>query len=237
MSGDFLKPVSAETEALLRNRGGRELFSDAEYSVIIAKRLYGARPQLAWLRERAYAHLAPKRVPHVQGAEQEAVRLAQRWGEDEGDAAEAAILHDITKNLPGDEQRRLCDEYHLAVDEVERASEKLLHSKTGAALSRELFGIPDHIYRAIDCHTTGAPDMTTLEKILYIADYIEPTRSGFEGLEELRRLAYTDLDACMELGLRLSLAEVTAKGYQPHRRTVEACAYYAALNANKLTKG
>ena len=91
---------SSDMRALLTERRGAEELDGEVYARIIQKRDYGAKPELAWLRERAYKFLKPSRVPHVAGCEREAVKLAERWGEDAGDAAEAGILHDITKNCP-----------------------------------------------------------------------------------------------------------------------------------------
>ena len=224
---------SSELRGLLPGRGGREYLSDAVYAEIIRLRLYGAKPELAWLRREAYAFLDPKRVPHVAGTEQEAVKLARRWGEDEGDAAEAAILHDITKRLTHDEQLRMCREYGIITDDLERTNEKLLHARTGAAFCRERFGVPENIESAIRWHTTGRAGMTRLEKIIYLADYIEPTRHGFAGLEELRRAAYEDLDAAMAMALGMSWAEVTAKGTPFHQNSADAKEYFEALCKRK----
>ena len=82
------------------------------------------------------------------------------------------------------------------------------------------------MYEAIRWHTTGKPDMNTLEKIIYLADYIEPTRD-FPGVEDLRELAYKDLDAAMELGLRMSLEEIRSHGVEPYKDTVEAYRWYS----------
>ncbi len=230
------EPVDISSSALrglLPGRGGREYLSDAVYAEIIRLRLYGAKPELAWLRREAYAFLDPKRVPHVAGTEQEAVKLARRWGEDEGDAAEAAILHDITKRLTQDEQLRMCREYDIIIDDLERTNEKLLHARTGAAFCKKRFGVPENIESAIRWHTTGRAGMTRLEKIIYLADYIEPTRHGFSGLEELRRAAYEDLDAAMAMALGMSWAEVTEKGTPFHKNSADAKEYFEALCRSK----
>lgn len=224
--GEPVEVSSSELRELLPKREGRELLPEKVYAYIIRRRLYGANPELAWLRERAYAYLKPKRVPHVVGVEQEAVRLAKRWDVSEDAAAEAAICHDITKKLEREEQLRLCGKYAIMTDEFERAGEKLLHAKTGAALAADLFGLSDEVSLAIRFHTTGRPGMSRLEMITYLADYIEPGRSGFDGLQELRRAAYEDLDLAMELGMRMSLEEVRGKGYPAHKNTVEGQRWY-----------
>lgn len=219
---------STDIRDMLPRRMGASLLPDAVYAQIIKNGDYGAKPELYWLREKAHAMLKPQRVAHVIGCEFEAVELARRWGEDPENAAEAGILHDITKKLGISDQLKLCEKYGIINDTLETENEKLLHAKTGAAVAKELFNISDEVYSAIRWHTTGKPDMSLLEKIIYMADYIEPNRD-FPGVEELRRLAYEDLDAAMELGLRMSLEEVKEKGQEPHHYTAEAHEWYSAI--------
>lgn len=207
-------------QALTRREKPQEL-PESVYALIIQHRYYGAKPNLEWLREQSYACHKPQRVPHVQGTEEEAVRLAKRWGADEEAAAEAAILHDITKRLDANEQLRACAEYGIINDNSEAENVKLLHAKTGAAYARKRFGVTDEVYNAILWHTTGRGGMTLLEKIVYMADYIEPHRD-FDGVDRLRELAYTDLDAAMRLGLQMSMDAVRAQGIIPHINSVEA---------------
>lgn len=216
---------SSDMRALLTGRRGAGELDGEVYARIIRTRDYGAKPQLDWLRERAYKFLKPTRVPHVAGCEHEAVKLAARWGADQGDAAEAAILHDITKKLTMSEQLKLAEKYGIVFDALECENIKLTHAITGAALSKDLFGVTGDVYDAIRWHTTGKPDMTLLEKVIYLADYIEPTRD-FEGVEPLRALAYEDIDAAMALGLEMSLEELQAGGIVPHSATVEALRWY-----------
>ena len=217
--------ASSDLRELLRQRKGSELLPEAVYDYIARHRIYGAKPQWEWLRQQAYAMLKPKRIAHVKGCEEEALRLARRWGADEEEAAEAAILHDITKKLNLKEQLILCEKYGIIPDTLERNSEKLLHSKTGAAIAAEGFGVSEAVSEAIKWHTTGKPDMTLLEKIIYMADYIEPNRD-FEGVDKLRELAYTDLDAAMVLGFEMSLADLATYGVPPHPSTLEALDFY-----------
>ena len=219
-------PVSStEVRGKLPLRQGKELLSEEVYAEIIRRRLYGAKPDFAWLREKAYAMLNPSRIPHVRGCEQEAVRLAGFWGEDPEEAAEAGILHDVTKKLDLEGQLLLCRKYDIVIDALESRSDKLLHSKTGAAVAQHEFGASDAVVSAITWHTTGRPGMSRLEKILYLADYIEPTRS-FDGVEELRRLSYLDLDRAMELGLSMSISDLKARHKEIHPMTEKAMEYY-----------
>ena len=231
--GEPLEISSTELREALQNRQGASMVPEKVYAHIIRRRLYGAKPDYAWLRREAYRYLKPKRIPHVHGTEQEAVRLAKRWGESVDDAAEAAICHDITKRLGLADQLSLCRQYNIVADDYETTSEKLLHAKTGAAFAADLFGLSTDAEAAICWHTTGRAGMTALQKILYLADYIEPGRAGFDGLEELRKAAYEDLDLAMELGLRMSLDDVTARGYVPHGDTLEAHAWFMEMLRKK----
>ena len=123
------------------------------------------------------------------------------------------------------EQLRLCAKYGIIPDELERENGKLLHAKTGAAVAKFEFGSDDEVVEAIRWHTTGRPNMTTLEKVLYMADYMEPTRD-FPGVEELRRLAYEDLDRAMVLGFEMSLEDILSRGETPHKNTLAALQWY-----------
>ncbi|MBR4057278.1 MAG: nicotinate (nicotinamide) nucleotide adenylyltransferase [Oscillospiraceae bacterium] len=194
---------------------------EAVYAEIIRLRCYGAKPEPEWLRAQSYACLKPNRIPHVRGTELTAVHLAERWGANVEDAAEAAILHDITKKLDLNEQLLLCERYGIINDTSEAENAKLLHAKTGAAFARERFGVSDAVYDAIRWHTTGRAGMTLLEKVIYMADYIEPNRD-FPGVEKLRALAESDLDAAMILGLEMSLEDLRSYGISPHVNSLEA---------------
>ena len=100
-------------------------------------------------------------------------------------------------------------------------SAKLLHAKTGAALAKHLYGQPEEVCRAIYWHTTGKADMTKLEKIIYLADYMEPNRK-FDGVEDLRRLCGEDLDGALLLGVRMSIEDLNERGVPIHKNTQAA---------------
>ena len=110
------------------------------------------------------------------------------------------------------------------LDGLERTAPKLLHSKTGACMARHVFGEPDEVYEAIFWHTTAKENMTTLEKILYVADYMEPNRS-FDGVERLRQLAYSDLDKALLLGVETTIQEMKDRNLPVHRSTLRAQAW------------
>ena len=170
-------------------------------------------------------YLKDERVPHVEGVESTAVRLAERWGADPDDAAEAGILHDVTKAQSKEKQLKLCKKYGIMLETAEIENPALLHALTGAALAKDRFGASDEICSAIRWHTTGRPGMTTLEKIVYLADYVEPTRD-FEGVEKLRALCFEDLDRAMCLGLEMSIDDLTERGRHVFHDTLDACEWY-----------
>ena len=220
-------PLHAATiRERLRRRLGSDMLDERVYAEIIRHRWYDALPELSWLREQAYAMLKPKRIAHVAGCENEAVMLAVCWGEDAEKAAEAAILHDIAKKKNAEEQLQICEKYGIINDHDELANPRILHAKTGAALAREFFGVDDEVYEAIRWHCTGKPDMTLLEKIIWLADYIEPTRD-FPGVEKIRRLAYEDIDTALTEALGMTLEHIRAEGREPYTDTVEAYRWYS----------
>lgn len=155
--------------------------------------------------------LDPRRVAHVLGCRDTAVKLAKRWGADTTDAARAGILHDITKALDGQLQLTLCREYATILDEFSEKYPKTIHALTGSLVAERIFGENAAVVSAIRYHTTGKADMNLLEKIVYIADYIEPNRT-LPGVEELRALADTDLDAAVLRGLEMTLDHLRELG-------------------------
>lgn len=220
-----IETSSAEIRALLPRRMGTDLLQDDVYAEIIRHRWYGAQPELSWLREQAYAMLKPSRIAHVAGCETEAVALAMRWGEDPELAAEAAILHDITKKLDCDAQLRLCGEYGLCLDPSEQESPEVLHAVTAAAYAKDHFGVGEAVQDAIRWHCTGRPDMALLEKIVWLADFIEPTRN-FPDIEKVRALAYEDLELALRTAFEMTLRHIREQGATPCDVTERALRYY-----------
>ena len=168
--------------------------------------------------------LNPNRVKHVLGCRDTAADLAKIWGADVTDAARAGLLHDITKALDGPLQLTLCSEYGKVLDEFSENNPKTLHALTGSLVAERIFGENEAVVSAIESHTTGKPAMNTLEKIIYVADYMEPNRN-FDGVEELRRLAYTDLDKALKLGLEMTLALLKEQGREVSPESQQALAW------------
>ena len=217
---------STDLREKLAKGEGASLLAPAVYGYILREGLYNTGADLkhlslSQLRPVALSYLKHKRIPHVLGTEQEAIRLAERYGADVEKARRAALLHDCTKKLDMEEQLALCRRYGIQLDELEQKALKLLHSKTGAAIARDVFGVDDDIYSAIWYHTTGHAGMTKLEKIIYLADYIEPSRD-FPGVDKLRKVCYEDLDRGLLMGLEMTIEEMTSMGNPVHHATIEA---------------
>jgi len=225
---------SSALRQMLPKRGGIEYMTEPCYSYIIKNRLYNAKPGWDWLRERAHFRLDPLRIPHVHGCEEEAPRLARIWGADPDDAREAAILHDITKRLTLEESLNIFSEHNIHIDENEHDQAKLFHSRTAALLAASEFGVSDEVAEAIRWHTTGKPGMTTLEKVIYLADYIEPNRD-FDGVETLRKLAYENLDEAMIMGLEMTVSDIAARGITPNTASLDALSYLKEGIANDIS--
>ena len=143
------------------------------------------------MEERLAEILKPERYRHSVGVRDTAVKMADIFGADAKKAAIAGLLHDNAKNL--DNQLERCIDLEAEIDEFERENPGLLHAKLGAETAKCVFVICDsEIIGAIRWHTIGRVDMTLLEKIIFVADLVEPNRT-FSGLEELRKLAFSNI--------------------------------------------
>lgn len=176
------------------------------------------------LEQVAVSLVKPSRVAHILGCRDTAAELARRWGTNETDAARAGLLHDITKALDGPLQLTLCREYGMLLDTFYEKNPKTLHAITGSLVAQRIFGENREVVAAIRSHTTGKANMNTLEKILYVADYMEPNRN-FPGVEKLRELAFTDLDMALKLGLQMTLELLRQQGREISPESAEALAF------------
>ncbi len=220
---------STRLRARLPAGEGREFLAPAVYGYILREGLYGVKADLRSLpledlRCVALTLLKDSRVPHVLGCEETAAKLARRWGEDEEAARRAALLHDCTKRLSWEQQMDVFRQYGIDTSAMDPREEKLIHAPTGALVAQYRFGESPAVVSAIRWHTTGRADMARLEKIIYLADYIEPTRS-FCDLTALRRLAFEDLDRAVLLGLTMTLEVLERDGGVVHIDSVLARDY------------
>jgi nicotinate-nucleotide adenylyltransferase len=161
--------------------------------------------------------LSPRRYAHTLGVVEEAERLAGRYGADIKKARTAALLHDCAKEYAPDKKRALCNCWNIAVDEIMASQIDLTHSLLSAESARRDYGVYDEeILQAIRCHTTGHGAMTLLDKLIALADFIEPTREDYPGLKETRALAYTDIDAALLTGFKEVVKFNEARGRLVH---------------------
>lgn len=142
--------------------------------------------------------LDAKRFEHTLGVAYTAAALAMKWSEDINKAQIAGLLHDCAKCFTNEKRLMICEKHSISVNEIERRNPFLLHAKVGSFIAMEKYNIHDKdVIHAILNHTTGRPDMSVLEKIIYVADYIEPGRKQAPNLTEIRALAFSDLDLAL----------------------------------------
>ena len=166
-----------------------------------------------------------QRFEHTLGVEQTARQMARVFGEDEEKAALAGLLHDCAKCMPLSQMVKAAR--HEDIDPVMKESKALMHAVAGRCVARSVYGVEDEdVLGAIRWHTTGRADMTRLEKIIYLADMIEPNRKSYPGLEALRAQCMQDLDGAMHTALRMSLEHVKEQGKTLHPDTLAALTAY-----------
>ena len=216
VQNDVIPISSTQMRRLLAFRCAGEFLPEGVLDYVREHRLYDTRADwknlpMDRLEQVVISLLKPSRVKHVLGCRDTAVELAKHWGANETDAARAGILHDITKAIDGPLQLTLCAAYGKLLDDFSKRYPKTLHALTGSMVAKRIFGENEAVVSAIEFHTTGRADMTLLEKIIYVADYMEPNRD-FPGVERLRELAFTDLDAALKLGLEMTLEHLGEQG-------------------------
>ena len=229
VENDITAISSTQMRRLLAFRCAGEFLPEGVLDYIREYRLYDTRAEwknlpMDQLERVVISLLNPNRVAHVLGCRDTAVKLAKHWGADETDAARAGILHDITKAIDGPLQLTLCEAYGKILNDFSRKYPKTLHALTGSLVAKRIFGENEAVVSAIEHHTTGRADMSLLEKIIYVADYMEPNRD-FPGVEKLRELAYSDMDAALKLGLEMTLEHLKRQGAEVSPESREALAF------------
>ncbi|HEY9060146.1 MAG TPA: bis(5'-nucleosyl)-tetraphosphatase (symmetrical) YqeK [Pseudobacteroides sp.] len=177
------------------------------------------------MRNKLEKTLSKKRFKHSLGVMYTAVDLAKIYGVDVEKAAVSGLLHDCAREIKGAEVFKACEKYGIEIDVFTRNQPSLLHGSIGAEIAREEYGIKDRsVLTAIKYHTTGRADMDMLEKIIYIADYIEPGRS-FQGVEEARKEAFKDIDRTMLMALDRTINHIIEKKSYIHVDAIHARNY------------
>lgn len=167
-----------------------------------------------------------RRWQHTVGVMRTSVELAERFGADPAKAELAAILHDLAKYWPVEKQVQVVREAPMppefAADQLLAYDPALLHAPVAAHVAETAYGVDDpEVLDAIRYHTTGRERMTLLDKIICLADYIEPGRD-FPGVGDMRRLARSDLDAALIAGFDSTISFLLQKGKKLFPLTVAA---------------
>ena len=179
------------------------------------------------IREKVKEMQSGKRFEHTIGVMYTAASLAMRYNADVDKALLAGLLHDVAKGYTPQEMLELCEKYGLSVSGAEKKNPGLLHAKLGAYIAEREYAIKDsEILDAITWHTTGRPNMTLLDKIIYIADYIEPNRKDAPNLDIMRYRAFNDLDDCLIQVLESILQYLQSKNEVVDPMTEKTYLYY-----------
>jgi len=170
-------------------------------------------------------NLSESRLKHSLGVSETAVALAKKYGENIESARIAGLVHDCGKNMKDEQLIKVANDHELQNDEIYLRNPSILHGLVGSIIAREVMGIQEEgILNAIRYHTTGRRNMSVLEKIIYIADYIEPLRE-FSGVDKLRILSMVDLDAAVIQSLENTIKYVISQKQLLHIDTVQARNY------------
>ena len=168
-----------------------------------------------------------KRYEHTLGVAYTAAALAMRYNVSIKDAQTAGMLHDCAKCLSDEKRLSVCEKQHIPVTEVERRNPFLLHAKVGAYLAEKKYGVRDSdILNAIQYHRTGRKNMSLLEKIVFVSDYIEPGRKQAPNLQEIRQLAFIDIDKAMIRILEDTVAYLKEGNREVDPATEDTLNYY-----------
>lgn len=183
--------------------------------------------QLAEIRKELKKKLKKERYEHTIGVMYTAASLAMCYKADMPKALTAGLLHDCGKFAPPKDQIRLCEKYNIELTKSELEMPALIHAKLGAYLAEHEYGITDkEILDSIAYHTTGRPGMTILEKIIYIADYIEPNRREIPGLSEIRGIVFQDIDRAVCLSAERTVRYLSSGGKAVDPATVSTYEFY-----------
>ena len=175
------------------------------------------------------------RYQHTLGVMYTAASMAMRYGEDIEKALISGLLHDCAKCIPGDVKVSMCEKAGIQISEIERQNTGLLHAKLGAYVASNEYGVRDEdILMSIRSHTTGRPSMSLLEKIIYIADFMEPGRKELPNMADVRKLAFEDIDKCLYRILKDSLAYLKSRDFAIDPMTEETYHYYKAIMEGEL---
>ncbi|MBQ9885831.1 MAG: bis(5'-nucleosyl)-tetraphosphatase (symmetrical) YqeK [Lachnospiraceae bacterium] len=185
------------------------------------------------IKELLIKDLKPSRYKHTIGVAYTAMALAMRYELPLRHTEAAGLLHDCAKCMSDDDLLKYCIDNYIELSEAELNNHALIHSKVGAVLARQKYNIENEdILDAIRFHTTGRPGMTMLEKIIFTADYIEPGRYLASRLDEIRKMAFIDIDACIYMISSDTLHYLEITGCVIDNMTKQTCEFYKEYYEN-----
>lgn len=186
------------------------------------------------LKRELKSNLDKDRYEHTLGVAYTSICLAMKYEVDLQKAEIAGLLHDCAKCIPDDKKLKKCVEHNISVTEIEREQPHLLHSKLGAFIAMNKYNIHDKdIINAILKHTTGSVDMTILEKIVFVADYIEPGRNKAKNLTNIRKIAFEDIDMAVYIIMKDTIEYLQTKNNKIDKTTLKAFSFYENIINNK----
>lgn len=178
--------------------------------------------------------MSENRYNHCVNVSKEAVKLAKRYGGDEEKAAVAGILHDITKEMPKEEQLQIMLDGGIILDDIQKNAPKLWHGISGSVYIKKHFGIEDEdILNAICYHTTGRAGMSLLEKIIFVADFTSEERT-YKGVATMRKKSRKSLEDAMLYGFKFTFSDLSSRELAIHP---DELACYNEIVLNNPTKG
>jgi len=170
--------------------------------------------------------LSPKRYRHTIRVEKTALSLASIYDANSHKCSIAALLHDCAKDIPKELQIKLCKDYHLEIEEPKKYNE-VIHSFLGVEIAKREYNIQDStVLNAIKYHTTGRPNMELIEKIIFVSDYIEPSRKSIPNIDEIRKLANIDIDQAILMIVNNNIEFLNTKCKKIYYLTRDTKEYY-----------
>lgn len=187
-----------------------------------------AEYDLELLQKQMKEELSADRFEHTLGVMYTAEALAMRYGADLTKAAVAGLLHDCAKCIPNQQKLKMCRKHHIVMTAEEERNPSLLHAKLGAYMAQKAYHVEDEeILSAIRWHTTGRPQMSLLDMIVYMADYIEPNRDKAPDLKEIRRLSFENIEEALYRVLTGTLRYLHESGAETiDEMTMESWKFY-----------
>lgn len=195
------------------------------------------------IQEQLQEKISMKLFRHVVGVRYTAEALAMCHGVSMVQAGTAGVLHDCAKYMTGEKMLKKCQKHEIPISSSEEKNPMLLHAKLGAYLAEHKYGISDpEVLSAIRWHTTGKEDMTVLEQIVFLADYMEPHRKMIPGLDQVRKVAFRDLEEAVYLTLKNTVSYLEEQSRKTGKKTFDpttqaAYRYYAAKRGRLESTG